>query len=213
MKKFLMSVSMVAAMCVTMSSCLKNDSDNYVAPVAPADEAPALQAFIDSTGYNLITQSDSLQYYVYTGTKYELKNYLAPYLYYEVVDAGDQSTETVQMNDKDLGGSKGTQVTVYNKLTDSTLIFSATYTATLLDGTVVDKQFKDDPYMNVIPQMIYAWQLLFTKVNKGGHIRILTPSYFAYGNQKYGSIPVNSPMYFDVYIKGYLNNSYVTGSN
>ena len=51
MKKFLMSVSVVAATCLVMSSCLKNNNDNYVAPVDPSVEAPELQSFIDSTGY------------------------------------------------------------------------------------------------------------------------------------------------------------------
>ena len=203
---------MVAAMCVVMSSCLKNDTPDYIPPVDPADEAAALQAFIDSTGYNLETQSDSLYYYKYNGQtgKGELTGLLAPYLYYEVVDPGNMSPGTTEVPDSELGGTKSGNTTVYNTLSDSTLFFSVSYTGTLLDGTVFDKTDEGKAYLAGLPNMIAAWQLLLGKVGRGGHIRILTPSYYAYANQSVGDIPANTPLYFDVYIHGFIKNDYAS---
>ncbi|WP_091399817.1 FKBP-type peptidyl-prolyl cis-trans isomerase [Arachidicoccus rhizosphaerae] len=206
MKKFLMSVSMLAAMCVTMSSCLKNDSDNYVAPVDPSVEAPALQAFIDSTGYNMVTQSDSLYLYVSNGTNFELKGYKMPYLYYEIVNPGNLTQGSTDTSDAAIGGSVGGNTTIYNTYTDSTLIASVTYKGTLLNGTEFGKS--DEPVLFAIPNMIYAWQALVGKVGKGGEIRILTPSLYGYSNSAKTGIPANSPLYFDVKVVGFVKNSY-----
>lgn len=211
---------MVAAMCVVMSSCLKNDDSNYVPPVDPAVEAPILKAFADSMNSNFdahfITQSDSLHYYGVNkeGTAYELKGFLAPYLYYDIVDQGDMTNDSIPMQDSELGGNVGGTTMVYNTLSDSTLYVSATYEGKLLNGQVFDDSHKTEAFFSPVPQtstnygLIIAWQLLLNKVGRGGHIRILTPSYYGYANQAMEGIPVNSPLYFDIYVKGFISNNY-----
>lgn len=199
---------MVAAMCVVMSSCLKNDTPDYIPPVDPADEAPALQAFIDSTGYNLETQSSDYSYFSYNRSTGEIKasTIAAPYLYYEIVEPGDMSAGSVQVPITDLGGTGDKDVTVHNTYSDSTLGVWATYKGTLLDGTTFDETESGKSATFFLPVTIAAWQLLIGKVGKGGHIRILTPSAYGYSNQKMQGIPANSPLYFDITVKGFIEN-------
>lgn len=199
---------MVAAMCVVMSSCLKNDDSSYVAPVDPAAQDSLLRDFMDAhPDFNMITQSDSLYYYVVNNQSIKLTGVLAPYLYYEIVDPGDMTNDSTVLTDDEIGGKKGGNVTVFNTLSDSTLIVSASYTGTLLDGTVFDKT-DDKNVLFFIHQTIYAWQFLMNKVGRGGHIRILAPSIYGYSNSAQQGIPVNSPLYFDVKVAGFIKNEY-----
>ena len=199
---------MVAAICVAMSSCLKNDNSSYVAPVDPAAQDSVLQVFIDSTGYNLQTQSSDYDYYAYdqsTGT-YKAETVSAPYLYYEIVTPGNSEQGSVDTSNAAIGGNLGGNTTIYNTYTDSTLIASVTYKGTLLDGTVFDKS--DEPVLFAIPRLLPAWQYLMKKVGKGGEIRILTPSLYGYSNASQTGIPINSPLYFDIKVVGFVKNDY-----
>jgi len=208
MKKFLMSVSMVTAMCVVMSSCLKNDTPDYVPPVDPATEVPALEAFIDSTGYNLATQSGDYSYYSFDQSTqtFKLATASAPYMYYEVVTPGNMTAGSVDTSDAAIGGTIGGTTTIYNTYTDTTLYASVTYVGTLLDGTVFDKQ--DEPVLLPVPNLMPAWYLLMNKVGKGGEIRILTPSAYGYSNVAKQGIPANSPLYFDIKVVGFVKTTY-----
>jgi len=199
---------MVAAMCLVMSSCLKNDTPDYVAPVDPAAEVPALQAFIDSTGYNLATQSSDYSYYSFDNASqsFKLATVSAPYLYYEIVTPGNLTQGHVDTSDAAIGGSIGGTTAIYNTYTDSTLYASVTYVGTLLDGTVFDKQ--DKPVLLPVPNLVAAWYLSMNKVGKGGEIRILAPSAYGYSNVAKQGIPANSPLYFDIKIVGFVKTTY-----
>ena len=199
---------MVAAMCVVMSSCLKNDTPDYVPPVDPATEVPALEAFIDSTGYNLATQSSDYSYYSYDQSSQTFKTATvsAPYLYFEIVDPGDMTAGTAQVPISEIGGTGDQEVTIHNTYSDSTLGAWVSYKGTLLDGTVFDKTDDGKAIGLFVPKTITAWQLLLGKVGKGGHIRILSPSVYGYANQNIQGIPVNSPLYFDVTVEGFIEN-------
>ena len=203
-----MTVSLVAAMCVVMTSCLKNDNTSYVSAVEPAAEDSLLQAFIDSTGYNMVTTSDSL--YTYTpkdGGGFELVGFKLPYLYYEVVDEGDKSPDPIEIPYKDLGSPRADDALLYGNLTDTTEIISVTYTGTLLNGKVFDKTDEGKPYFQQLFRLLIPWRVLIGKVGRGGHIRILTPSLYGYANSQQPGIPVNSPLFFDIHVLGFVNDS------
>jgi len=50
------------------------------------------------------------------------------------------------------------------------------------------------PLNNLIP----GWQIVLPLIGEGGQIKILIPSSLGYGSSGSGSIPGNSPLYFDV---------------
>jgi hypothetical protein len=70
-----------------------------------------------------------------------------------------------------------------------------TYTGKLMN----DVQF--DAATNValpLSGIIQSWQLMLPLIGAGGRIKFVTPSYYAYGCEPSGSIPSNSPLFFDV---------------
>ena len=201
-----MTVSLVAAMCVVMTSCLKNDNSSYVPPVDPAVEAPVLQHFIDSTGFNMVYSQDSLFTYDAGASGYVKVGGKFPYLYYEIVEQGDKSATPVEIDYKELGINREGKAKVYGNLSDSTVFVSVTYKGTFLDGKVFDQTKDGQAVWFWLPQTITAWRLLIDKVGIGGHIRILSPSIYAYGNAQVQGIPVNSPLFFDIQVKGFLHN-------
>ena len=71
---------------------------------------------------------------------------------------------------------------------------SITYTGKLLNGT----QFDAGTIYFDLSSLIVGWQIVVPYIGKGGHIKILIPSSLAYGTQAKGSIPANSPLYFDI---------------
>lgn len=88
----------------------------------------------------------------------------------------------------------GTGTIEYNGLTSIT----ADYEGRLLNGTVFDTQTAISFTLNgVIP----AWQFAIPKIQKGGKIRFITPSFYAYQNFANNRIPANSPLDFTVTLK------------
>lgn len=71
---------------------------------------------------------------------------------------------------------------------------SITYTGKLLTGTVFDA----GTFSASLSQLVTGWQIAVPKIGKGGHMKILIPSSLAYGSQANGSIPANSPLFFDI---------------
>ena len=71
-----------------------------------------------------------------------------------------------------------------------------TYTGKLMTGIQFDKgtityQLKD---------LIVGWQIGVPLIGKGGKIKMVIPSSLAYGPNANGSIPANSPLYFEMSI-------------
>ena len=71
---------------------------------------------------------------------------------------------------------------------------SITYTGKLLNGT----QFDAGTFSSALSGLIPGWQIVVPYIGKGGHMKVLLPSSLAYGAQANGSIPANSPLYFDI---------------
>ncbi|MFC3559884.1 FKBP-type peptidyl-prolyl cis-trans isomerase [Pedobacter jamesrossensis] len=81
--------------------------------------------------------------------------------------------------------------------TTSTRI-TANYEGRLLSGTVFDSS-KGTPISFALGGVIVGWQIGIPKIQKGGKIRLIIPSYFAYGTQSPSSlIPANSILDFDI---------------
>ena len=75
------------------------------------------------------------------------------------------------------------------------------YTGMLMNKTVFAADSNSNLQGLQLGQLIPGWQIGLPKIKKGGHIKLLIPSAYAYGCQGSGTaIPSNSPVYFDVYL-------------
>lgn len=209
MKKVL-SFAVVTALFSVAVSCSHND---YQTPsvILPAQQADTINQFIAANGYNMIELTDSARLGTYnssTGT-ISFQNILTQGIMYEVLDQGATTQDTVSVAKSAVGSSASGTVATYNLITDSTQILAATYTVTLLNGTVIGQS--STPALFFLPQTLPCWSAVLPKIGKGGHIRFVTPSYYAYGNGTSNNIPANSPLYFDVYLVAAINNNMLSG--
>ena len=46
--------------------------------------------------------------------------------------------------------------------------------------------------------LIDGWKIGLPLIKKGGHIKLVIPSSLAYGCSGYGTIPPNTPIFFDI---------------
>jgi FKBP-type peptidyl-prolyl cis-trans isomerase FkpA len=89
----------------------------------------------------------------------------------------------------------GTGSTTYTASTKVT----ADYTGKLLNGTIFDTTAGKSPIQFSLGGVIAGWQIGIPLIQNGGTIRLLIPSYFAYGNSSPNSlIPANSILDFTV---------------
>jgi FKBP-type peptidyl-prolyl cis-trans isomerase FkpA len=95
-------------------------------------------------------------------------------LYYEIISQGSGPTPT---------------------LTSKIFI---TYTAKLLNGTLVDQQTNADQTGFILGQLISGWRIGLQYIQKGGRIKLIVPSSLAYGCQGSTRIPPNTILYFDI---------------
>lgn len=89
---------------------------------------------------------------------------------------------------------KGTGDVEYNDLT----LITADYEGKFLSGTVFDSGTAV-PF--TLGGVIPAWQFAVPLIQKGGSIRFITPSFYAYKNIANTRIPANSVLDFTVTIK------------
>ena len=88
----------------------------------------------------------------------------------------------------------GTGSVVY---TASTKITSD-YDGKLLNGTIFDST-KGTSISFLLGNVIVGWQIGIQKIQKGGKIRLIIPSYYAYGTQSPSSlVPANSILDFTI---------------
>ena len=73
---------------------------------------------------------------------------------------------------------------------------SMTYTGKLMTGIQFDKGTITYP----LKDLIVGWQIAVPLIGKGGKIKMVIPSSLAYGPNANGSIPANSPLYFEMSI-------------
>jgi FKBP-type peptidyl-prolyl cis-trans isomerase FkpA len=71
---------------------------------------------------------------------------------------------------------------------------TVTYTGLLMNG----KQFDAGTITYPLSQLIAGWGIAVPKIGVGGEIKVLIPSTLGYGSQGAGSIPGNSPLYFNI---------------
>jgi FKBP-type peptidyl-prolyl cis-trans isomerase len=75
------------------------------------------------------------------------------------------------------------------------------YTGRLLDGKVFDSSIERGeplPFQLGMGRVIKGWDEGIALMKKGGKAILLIPSYLAYGENKIGDIPPNSPLVFEV---------------
>lgn len=73
---------------------------------------------------------------------------------------------------------------------------SVTYTGQLLNGTTFHQQ--TNPVSFNLSGVIEGWQIGIPLIKKGGRIKLIIPSAYAYGCNGNTGIPPNSVLYFDV---------------
>jgi FKBP-type peptidyl-prolyl cis-trans isomerase FkpA len=84
-------------------------------------------------------------------------------------------------------------------------LITADYVGKLLDGTVFDSAAAASPLKQRLGNLIVGWQFGIQKIQKGGKIRLLVPSFWAYGNQSLGKVPANSVLDFTINLQDATN--------
>jgi FKBP-type peptidyl-prolyl cis-trans isomerase len=80
----------------------------------------------------------------------------------------------------------------------ATNTITVTYTGLLMNGS----QFDAGTITYPLNQLIQGWVIAVPKIGVGGEIKVLIPSSLGYGSGGAGSIPGNSPLYFDIKLSG-----------
>lgn len=73
-----------------------------------------------------------------------------------------------------------------------------TYTGKLLTGATFDQSADPSRSNWILRELIEGWQIGLPLIKKGGQIKLIIPSAYAYGCNPTGSIPGNSVLYFDI---------------
>ncbi|MCA5003876.1 FKBP-type peptidyl-prolyl cis-trans isomerase [Sphingobacterium bovistauri] len=169
-------------------SCAKDEV--LFDPIAQFDlEQPQIKTYANTNYPNMIYSGDT------TGIWYEIVNPGTPDSYeYKVVDTINyygQAVKTLRMP-----------------------TITVKYVGKLItDNSIFDSNQTEAGFISNLGGLISAWQIAFvpksvgaisfggltTKgLQKGSKIRIVTPSYYAYGNRAAGKIPANSPLFFEI---------------
>ena len=80
----------------------------------------------------------------------------------------------------------------------ATNTITVTYKGLLMNGT----QFDAGTITYPLNQLIQGWVIALPKIGVGGEIKVLIPSSLGYGTRGSGSIPGNSPLYFEIKLSG-----------
>ncbi len=74
------------------------------------------------------------------------------------------------------------------------------YAGKFFNGTVFDSSSRETPFETTIynGSLITGWIEGIQKIKKGGHIKLILPSYLAYGSNGGSTIPPNTPLFFDI---------------
>lgn len=128
-------------------------------------------------------------------------------IHYEIIEPGTQDSYEYKIVDT---------VDYYGNATQYIKVPTVTvrYTGKLItDNTVFDSNQSEKGMQAELSGLISAWQIAFlpqsiedfeigglTKkgLQIGSKIRIVTPSYYAYGNRPSAKIPANSPLFFEI---------------
>ena len=89
------------------------------------------------------------------------------------------------------------------RYTGSTVV-NVKYKLRLLSGKEIPQT--SEPISFALGQVIPGWQIGISKIQPGGKIRLIIPSFYAYGQQSQGDIPANSVLDFDIELLGITSN-------
>ncbi|MCU7694242.1 FKBP-type peptidyl-prolyl cis-trans isomerase [Haoranjiania flava] len=83
-------------------------------------------------------------------------------------------------------------------ISNSAPVIEITFKETLLDGTVTLESAK--AVFNLLKTIPFSQGAMYSlsKIGKGGHIRLVTPSKYGYGPYIKGKVPANSPLFYDI---------------
>lgn len=73
------------------------------------------------------------------------------------------------------------------------------YRGELLNGDVFDAN-EDFQFKYMTDRMIEAWEIALLELRQNDNVILITHSKYAYGQQRAGTIPPNSPLVFDITI-------------
>lgn len=122
-----------------------------------------------------------------------------PGIWYEILEEGEADSYEYRFNES-------VNQYIYPNIT-------VRYKGSLLDGTQFDENDTEAGWTTRLDQVITAWQIAFfpqeinerevggltpSGLQKGAKIILITPSYYAYGNQTRPGIPANSPLVFEL---------------
>lgn len=72
------------------------------------------------------------------------------------------------------------------------------YKGRLLNGTVFDETTGGAERNFILGGLIRGWQIGLQKIQKGGKIRLIIPSFYGYGSTPRNGIPANSVLDFEI---------------
>jgi FKBP-type peptidyl-prolyl cis-trans isomerase FkpA len=79
----------------------------------------------------------------------------------------------------------------------STSVITVKYKGRFLNGNIFDDS-KQDSAVFILSNVILGWQLGLPLIKKGGKIRLILPSGYAYEQYGWGTIPPNTNLDFDI---------------
>lgn len=188
MKKLHLSLLTLLSALFILASCNKDEGLVYDPEAQFQAEKPIIENYVKSNYPAMQYSSDT------TG------------LWFEIIEPGIAGSYEYKLVDTIIGNSQG-------KIVRPPLI-TVRYTGKLLtSNTPFDSNTTEAGFTSNLSQLIAAWQIAFQPksigaisiggltpkgLQKGSKIRFVTPSYYAYGSRAQGSIPANSPLYFEI---------------
>jgi len=129
-------------------------------------------------------------------------------IWYELLEQGEE--DSYEYKTQDVINNYGQTVKAIKMPT-----ITIRYTGKLIsNNSVFDSNIdKQEPLVSKLDDLIPAWYFTFIPksigssqfggltpngLQKGSVIRIITPSYYGYGNRNMGTIPPNSPLFFEI---------------
>lgn len=129
-------------------------------------------------------------------------------IWYELIEQGEE--DSYEYKTQEVINNYGQTVKAIKMPT-----ITIRYTGKLIsNNSVFDSNIdKSEPLVSKLDELIPAWYFTFIPksigssqfsgltpkgLQKGSVIRIITPSYYGYGNRNMGTIPPNSPLFFEI---------------
>lgn len=188
MKKLLNLLFIAVVATFAVSSCSKDD-ETYFDPSAQFQlEKPIIESYVKANYPTMKYSSDT------TG------------MWFEVLEPGIENSYEYKYVDTVIQGTQGKVI--------RPPAITVRYTGKLVsNNTVFDSNNTAEGFKSTLNKLITAWYIAFIPksigeykiggltpkgLQIGSKIRFVTPSYYGYGNSSVGTIPPNSPLYFEI---------------